>query len=96
MRSRDFAYWLMGYFEIDGDENRPLAAEQVGKIRSHLAMVFKHEIDPSFGDKKAQEELQKIHSGETADVLRKYMESRMGSGGTQSTPFPDGTMLLNC
>jgi hypothetical protein len=84
MRSRDFAYWLQGFFEIDGDENRPLTAEQVRKIRNHLAMVFKHEIDPSFGDKKVQEELHKVHTG------------IQGVGGVQGISFPIGTTMLNC
>ena len=56
MTSRDFCYWLQGYFEIHG--NRPvrepesvynLNDSQVDMIRKHLAMVFIHEIDPSIG-----------------------------------------------
>ncbi len=60
MNARDFVYWVQGYFEILG-EDKPLTAEQVKVIRNHLNMVFKHEIDPSFGDVKHQEELDKVH-----------------------------------
>ncbi len=62
MTSRDFCYWLQGKLEIDG---QPLAltAEQVGVIQKHLALVFKHEIDPSYGDEKQQKLLNEIHQG---------------------------------
>lgn len=39
-----------------------LTEDQVKCIAKHLGMVFKHEIDPSFGDKKHQEALDKIHN----------------------------------
>ena len=50
MTSRDFCYWLQGYFEINGNQPRPpefadsLNSEQIKMIRNHLRMVFKHEI----------------------------------------------------
>ena len=54
MKSRDFCYWLQGYFEVkEGETTTPndksLTHQQVVMIKNHLAMVFKHEIDPSFG-----------------------------------------------
>jgi hypothetical protein len=67
MTSRDFCYWLQGYFEINSNQPRPqeycesLNSEQIKMIRNHLAMVFKHEIDPSFGDEKKQDDLHKLH-----------------------------------
>lgn len=65
MTSRDFCYWLQGYFEILGaapdDIVGNLCEKRVETIKNHLAMVFKHEIDPSFGDKKHQDDLAKIH-----------------------------------
>ncbi len=68
MTSREFCYWLQGLFEltdIDLNKNRDnqtLSIEQVKCIKNHLNLVFKHEIDPSYGDKKIQEELLKIHN----------------------------------
>ena len=59
MTSRDFAYWLQGLFELA--QPIELNVTQTTLIKNHLAMVFKHEIDPSFGDKAHQEELTKIH-----------------------------------
>jgi len=49
MKSRDFCYWLQGYFEISDDD--VISMYQLTQIKEHLTMVFKHEIDPSFGDK---------------------------------------------
>ena|ERR1700761_6066822 len=66
MTSRDFAYWLQGFFELDDkglkQASYELTHKQIDTIRNHLALVFKHEIDPSYGDAKHQEELNKIHN----------------------------------
>ncbi len=59
MKSVEFCYWLQGLFELQ--EPVKLDEKQTALIKSHLAMVFKHEIDPSYGDAKKQVELQKLH-----------------------------------
>ncbi len=46
MTSRDFAYWLQGFFEIADPEK--ITPQQTEMIKTHLSMVFIHEIDPSF------------------------------------------------
>ncbi len=67
MTSVQFCYWLQGFFEL-GDvgpsgAHYALTEAQVKLVRAHLAMVFKHEIDPSYPN---GEELSKIHeSGKT-------------------------------
>lgn len=67
MKSRDFCYWLQGYFELadplDGvkKSESSLTHQQIEKIKSHLAMVFAHEIDPGF--EKDREKLAIIHHG---------------------------------
>lgn len=65
MTSRDFCYWLQGWFELNAtiDHREGASKETLEAIKNHLAMVFKHEIDPSFGDKKHQEVLTKTHQG---------------------------------
>lgn len=63
MTSRDFVYWLQGYFEIEGTEHS-LDLNKVKCIKRHLAMVFKHEIDPSMGSPEHQAELDQIHEPE--------------------------------
>jgi len=60
MTSRDFCYWLQGYFEIS--EPKEINKEQTEMIKKHLALVFKHEIDPSMGDEKHQISLNDIHN----------------------------------
>lgn len=59
MTSRDFCYWLQGYFEVSQCET--LDTTKVQMIKRHLALVFKHEIDPSIGGNAV--ELQSIHDG---------------------------------
>lgn len=67
MQSRDFVYWLQGYFEItDATSNRApegLTEGQVEMIKKHLSLVFVHEIDPSMGGEKHQGKLNAIHNG---------------------------------
>jgi hypothetical protein len=58
MKSRDFCYWLQGVLE--GGKVKSLDEEQVNIIRSHLNMVFIHEIDPSFPAQQ-REPLQQAH-----------------------------------
>ena len=64
MTSRDFAYWLQGYFELKDTIDHRLGAtpETMELIKKHLALVFKHEIDPSMGDENHQTTLNNIHN----------------------------------
>lgn len=52
MTSRDFCYWLQGYFELTEELDTALVKDfsrsQLATIKNHLNMVFIHEIDPSF------------------------------------------------
>lgn len=59
MTSRDFCYWLQGMFELGTP--RSIDEVRTEAIRQHLALVFKHEIDPSAGPPKHQAELNAIH-----------------------------------
>jgi len=64
MKAESFCYWLQGYFEVR-DASKPgpetLSPEQVAIIKAHLAMVFKHEIDPSLGTPEHVSALQELH-----------------------------------
>lgn len=74
MTSRDFCFWLQGLFELRNAGPKPalagpqeydwksLSGYQVEIIEKHLALVFKHEIDPSMGPQKIQDELNAIHN----------------------------------
>lgn len=41
---------------------RVIEKEQVDVIKTHLDLVFKHEIDPSMGDENHQNLLNQIHN----------------------------------
>lgn len=56
MTSRDFCFWLQGFFELS--KPMQLDPNQIELIEKHLAMVFIHEIDPSMPNKK----LDQIHA----------------------------------
>lgn len=55
MTSRDFCYWLQGFLELSPETD--LNTRQVKVLQAHLSLVFKHEIDPSYGD----DTLNKLH-----------------------------------
>ena len=61
MTSRDFAYWLQGFFELS--DITTLDEKQTELIKRHLNMVFIHEIDPSFPAEQ-QAALDDAHSGQ--------------------------------
>lgn len=62
MTSRDFCYWLQGYFVLAaGQTFGDLTKSQCDSIQRHLALVFKHEINPSFGSPDKQKALNDIH-----------------------------------
>ena len=64
MKAQEFCYWLQGYFELKSGP-KSLSREQADMIQRHLALVFKHDIDPSQGSAEHQAELNKIHFGGT-------------------------------
>lgn len=66
MKSRDFVYWLQGFFEISGTVS--LTHEQVTAIKNHLNLVFKHEIDPQMGGADVQKTLNHLHSPHDGDI----------------------------
>ena len=90
MKSRDFCYWLQGFFEIqEQKDGPPLTSKQVNMIKAHLAMVFKHEIDPSMGDENHQEDLQDIHDaieGNTDNNIFTGYRPKPGKGGKTNPP----------
>lgn len=64
MTSRDFCFWLQGYLELSEAANASgvgFSPQQREKVAAHLALVFKHEIDPSMGGPEKQDELNKVH-----------------------------------
>jgi hypothetical protein len=64
MTSRDFCFWLQGYFEC-GVPVR-LSERETEMVKRHLALVFKHEIDPSMPDPTGI--LQATHDGKESPL----------------------------
>lgn len=81
MRSRDFCYWAQGFFEVteagfDSPAEVTLTAKQVQCFKNHLAMVFRHEIDPSMGDADHQAALSEAHQGGASGTPPKPMQEQ--------------------
>jgi hypothetical protein len=72
MTSRDFAYWLQGWFELNEtiDHREGATPETMEMIKKHLSLVFIHEIDPSMGDKKHQDKLNEVHNTSPSEVIK--------------------------
>ena len=67
MTSRDFCFWLQGFFEVQNPKE--IDTEKTDMIKRHLNLVFKHEIDPSMGLEEHQNKLNLIHSGEVGEEI---------------------------
>lgn len=69
MKSRDFCYWLQGFFELNGQQmmGQVISNDQANVIQQHLALVFKHEIDPAMGGVEHQQSLNAIHNNPVFD-----------------------------
>lgn len=94
MKARDFVYWAQGFFElaelsVEPGEPLTLNARQVECFKNHLAMVFKHEIDPSFPEEQ-QESLNAAHEGKKP-VTQEDLEHAL-----KNRPPPGGGGLLRC
>ena len=70
MTSRDFCYWLQGFFEITDESISVITPKQVECIKNHLNLVFKHEIDPSINSKHTEEEVKEMNSIHGGEVFR--------------------------
>lgn len=96
MKSRDFAFWLQGLFEVA--EPRTLSEKQTDLIRRHLALVFKHEIDPSMPDPTG--ELQAVHDGFPYPVVSSPSPGHVAVTYHHPKPPPtnaaDGEVIYRC
>lgn len=88
MTSRDFCFWLQGFFELRADPGHEagLTIEQADMVKRHLALVFRHEIDPSMGDAKQQSGLNAIHDAPPF----------LGGAASHLTAQNDGPIKYRC
>lgn len=89
MKSRDFCYWLMGI--VEGCQPKAFTEDQTQCIKQHLNLVFKHEIDPSFGDD--QEVLEQIHNPPTDPKNEEWREGQQQSPRRRSSSWDPGPKL---
>lgn len=78
MTSREFCYWLQGFFELQaagGATGLVITTGQLQCVQNHLNMVFKHEIDPSLGSAEHQAELSAAHEGAPDEVKNQGTDS---------------------
>jgi hypothetical protein len=100
MTSRDFCYWLQGFFEIHkagkptAYKMKHLDEDQIECIEKHLSMVFVHEIDPSYGDKEHQGKLNAIHSSPTMGGKEVHLQNLIVE--EQLNLFPNNNLLARC
>lgn len=93
MTSRDFCYWLQGYFEIVGEAGRRTFSEaQMKCIKQHLALVFKHEIDPSMGGAAHQADLNAIHDA-IGNAIKKHETTKPHA---KPQPWVDPSPKFRC
>lgn len=92
MTSRDFAFWLQGFFELHDPER--LDERQTRLVKQHLNLVFIHEIDPSHSDDpNVQGALQAVHDGVNVNELRDRvdeLEKRKPKPGPRGPRGPAG------
>ena len=83
MTSRDFVYWLQGFFELS--EVKTLTEEQVKIIKTHLNMVFIHDIDVTEvkESKLPKEVLDRLHRG--VDFKTTGVERTLQTSGVEAT-----------
>jgi len=60
MTSTNFCYFLQGYLELS--DPKTISKEELTRIKGHLRLAFRDDIDPSMGNKLYQDKLNKIHN----------------------------------
>jgi hypothetical protein len=72
MTSTNFCYFLQGYLELTN--NKTISAKDLARIKGHLRLAFRDDIDPSMGDAEHQENLNNIHTfGMNDDDVGDYL-----------------------
>ena len=92
MNSRDFCFWLQGYFELVETNNSKLTKSQIQVIQDHLKLVFKKETpDRSIAGKPSVKEKEKDNLDKSLkDLLDEYEKDRKNKPPFK-WPWPDTT-----
>jgi len=62
MTSTQFIYFLQGYLELSNPKT--ISEKELKKIKGHLQLAFRDDIDKSYGDKEHQANLTEAHEGQ--------------------------------
>jgi hypothetical protein len=93
--SVQFCFWLQGFFELQhkaggAPMDLTIGAAQTRCIEQHLALVFKHEIDPSQGTPEHQAELNAIHSPPAPPVTAESLKAAIEEAVNKLPKKPGG------
>jgi len=61
MTSKQFIYFLQGYLEMA--DPKTISEKELKKIKGHLQLAFRDDIDKSYVDKEHQDNLSAAHEG---------------------------------
>jgi len=61
MTSTNFCYFLQGFLELN--DPKEISAKDLQRIKGHLRLAFRDDIDPSMGSIEHQHALSHIHEG---------------------------------
>ncbi len=92
MTSRDFCYWLQGWFELNTtiDHREGATPETLEMIKAHLNLVFKHEIDPSIDKDHTPEEIDQLNKIHNNSVTLQELGEQYGFQVTEGFPTKFG------
>ena len=92
MHSKDFCFWLQGFFEITSNAKLPTLDDyQIKVIKQHLDLVFKH--DPAINKKECEHEAIPVISHPVGPyVIKGYP----GTGGAIEQRIMDYTASSYC
>ena len=76
MTSTNFCYFLQGYLELT--DPKTISASELARIKGHLRLAFRDDIDPSMGNDEHQHRLNNLHNGfpvEGPNNMGEYFEN---------------------
>jgi len=72
MNATNFCYFLQGYLELN--DPKTITKKELARIKGHLSLAFRDDIDPSMGDQNHQNKLNQIHTF-TTNGLEKWINN---------------------
>ena len=74
MTATNFCYFLQGYLELANPKT--ISASELARIKGHLRLAFRDDIDPSMGGVEHQQKLNEIHTFTPEDSVTQWFENR--------------------